>query len=600
MIRLENIELSYDRMLIRDSRLVIPDAQITLISGPSGSGKTALLYRIALMVNDCDVYFDDINPNKLNDDKVIDEIKRNRIGFVLQESLLPEHLTVEQTLLHYALIIDKQLSQDSIYDLLNEVRLDVPLNQNVSTLSLGQRQRLSLACVLVKDPEILVLDEPTSSLDEENENIIFEILKELTFKNKTIVISGHSEISYKYADRIYEIEDCRLVLKKEAIQPGAMIQKSDKNINKFFYKIYAIDYYKKYKARYILSSLVIFVIISLMTFGVYFINNIMNENKELLYNSFDKMLYITKDSNSFYVDNNFIYNEYPSFLPNEHPYIKVTLYEDDELFIIPYYDNQNFEYKLESVNKINTKRGIYISKEARKVLEKEYGYLSTNMTLNLNIHEKEDILLKSYNTQIIGFLKQGVRNYYNKNNDKFIYIYYKDIESLYSNASYIGFTAEFEDYQKLKEYRDIYESQGYNVNDCFIDMESIDSIVEFYSKIKLIYMITLFTVGTIILLFLKRNLLEIRKKELSILKLNGINSFIITKSLLYEFYLETRIPVIINLLFCSLLYFGLKSNIVIFFFSLLFLGVLFFGLLSLYLVFLKNMDIEAVLRDKKT
>lgn len=111
-----------------------------------------------------------------------DEYRRSRISYVLQENSLLPHLDVTDTLQYFVSIHDKVLTDDDIDECLDRIHLDVSSSQNVMMLSLGERQRLSIACALISDPQVLILDEPTASLDYDN-----EILKELNH-NMTIVI----------------------------------------------------------------------------------------------------------------------------------------------------------------------------------------------------------------------------------------------------------------------------------------------------------------------------------------------------------------------------------------------------------------------------
>ena len=167
-----------------------PFYSITLLRGKSGSGKTALLYCIALIDNKSSYkYFYD---GKLIEGKMRDEYRRSRISYVLQESSLLPHLDVTGTLQYFARIHNKVLTDDDIDECLDRMHLDVSPSQNVMTLSLGERQRLSIACALISHPQVLILDEPTASLDHDNEIQIYEILKELSH-DMTIVMASHSD-----------------------------------------------------------------------------------------------------------------------------------------------------------------------------------------------------------------------------------------------------------------------------------------------------------------------------------------------------------------------------------------------------------------------
>ena len=119
------------------------------------------------------------------------------------------------------------------------------------TLSLGERQRLSIATALVSNPQVLVLDEPTASLDHENEIEIYNILKELS-THMTIVLASHSEESMKYADIVYTLEDGRLTSDGSVIQEDICGQGEVSQVDHKFYKEYVKDYVKHYRFMYVL------------------------------------------------------------------------------------------------------------------------------------------------------------------------------------------------------------------------------------------------------------------------------------------------------------------------------------------------------------
>lgn len=174
MIELKDITITYDKTILDHASISIPGHAITLIRGTSGSGKTALLYCIALM--DTKSHYDYFYDGKKVEDRTY--IRKSCISYVLQENDLLAHLDVRGTLQYFAHIHNRELSEEDMHSYLDRMHLEVTLNQNVMTLSLGERQRLSIATALLSHPKVLVLDEPTASLDHENEIEIYHILKE--------------------------------------------------------------------------------------------------------------------------------------------------------------------------------------------------------------------------------------------------------------------------------------------------------------------------------------------------------------------------------------------------------------------------------------
>lgn len=294
---------------------------------------------------------------------------------------------------------------------------------------------------------------------------------------------------------------------------------------------------------------------------------------------------------------NFIYERYAHLQSNEHKYIKVTLEQDDELYVIPYFDNQNFKDRLESGSQLNDKHGIYISRYARGVLEKYYPYLSTDINLSLNVHCSDTMINKKVDTKILGFLKSGIYNYFNKRDNKFIYMYYKDMKTLYDRDDCVGFVAEFNDYNKLKTAKEKYIKQGYHVNDSFIDTEAVDENVSYYKNIRTLFTLVLYAIGIIIVIVLNLNLFMKRRREFSILLINGISIDILEKILIYECLKEIKIPFLLNLFISVGLICIFKTNLLFLFISMIYLMIIIVILLCLYHLSIKLINVEKILRN---
>ena len=202
MIEIKDIEIVYDDYIILNKTDIdIPEHAITLIRGISGSGKTSLLYRIGLISEDDHFYYNIYEDIQDDDKKSI--LRREYISFVLQDNSLFEQYDVLGNMQLYAAFHNKRYSEEKYRQILKSVNLDIPLHQSIQTLSGGQKQRVAIACALCKDTEIIILDEPTSFLDKENEMLVFDTLKHIcdTYQ-KTIIISSHSDYAMSIADQI--------------------------------------------------------------------------------------------------------------------------------------------------------------------------------------------------------------------------------------------------------------------------------------------------------------------------------------------------------------------------------------------------------------
>ena len=349
MIELKDVCIKYDRVILDHASMSIPAHSITLIRGKSGSGKTALLYCIALMdtKSSYQYYYD----GKEIEEKDRNNIRKECISYCLQENDLLAHLDVRGTLQYFAHIHNKHLSDKDIQDYLDKMHLDVTLNQNVMTLSLGERQRLSIATALVSNPQVLVLDEPTASLDYENEIEIYNILKELS-AHMTIVLASHSEEAIKYADIIYTLEEGRLISDGSVIQEDICGQGEVSQVDHRFYREYVKDYMKHYKFMYVLMMMVfILTLVSAqMILGI--IDHSREQGMKMLIGQLENKAIITKDEHS-YVD-----QDYSHFIKiddkNTFPLYKIhTQIEGEDVYLVPYFkDDDLLSTEIDNVSKI--------------------------------------------------------------------------------------------------------------------------------------------------------------------------------------------------------------------------------------------------------
>ena len=218
MIKLNDIHLEFDRVLLDNENVDIPYGKITAIIGKSGCGKTTLLQEIALLGKcQCMRYcFDDYVINDLSIYKR-NEICRKDISFIFQDVYLFKHLNIKENILFYLSLANKTLTDDEIADLLDFVDLSVDFQSTVHTLSGGELQRLAIVCGLVKDAKLFIFDEPTAYLDHQNKELIMKIIQRLAYeKNKMVLIASHDLDLISICDRVYEIKQQHIHLIKDS------------------------------------------------------------------------------------------------------------------------------------------------------------------------------------------------------------------------------------------------------------------------------------------------------------------------------------------------------------------------------------------------
>ena len=216
-IELEGLTFGYaeGRPLFREADLVVPARGITLIHGPSGSGKSTL---INLLLRFYAPRRGKILLGNIPIDMISRPELRRTMGVVLQD-----HFIFSESLRDNIQIADANASDDRIEDALRRAHLesllerlpggiDCRLGPRGKGLSAGERQRISIARVLLRDAAIMVLDEPWSNLDDEARGILALVLNECR-ANKTILIMSHEDIPTLDVDRVFVLvpEDGRFV-----------------------------------------------------------------------------------------------------------------------------------------------------------------------------------------------------------------------------------------------------------------------------------------------------------------------------------------------------------------------------------------------------
>ena len=217
MIEIRNLTKVYkttfkkSTIAINDISLDLPSTGMIFIIGKSGSGKSTLLNMIGTLdhITSGDIYIDGVSIKQSSDTK-LQEYRSSYLGFIFQDFLLLNEFTVRENI-ELAVNI-AGIKDDSIIDkVLEEVDLKDKQDKFPTELSGGQRQRVAIARALVKNPKLLLCDEPTGNLDYKTSENILKFLKQQS-KNKLVIIVSHNlEDAENYADRIIELHEGKIL-----------------------------------------------------------------------------------------------------------------------------------------------------------------------------------------------------------------------------------------------------------------------------------------------------------------------------------------------------------------------------------------------------
>ena len=242
MLELKNITKKYDEKIIFENLNVQFNKPNTIngIIGKSGSGKTTLFNILFGLDNDYEgVYTIDEQDVKSFDLKKWDEIRRNEIHIVFQDFKLIENFTVLENL-----ILTLNCKEDEAKDALEKLDILSLENTKVKNISGGEKQRLAIARALIKNPKILLLDEPTGNLDDVHAEMIMKCIQSLRNEQMMIFIISHDQRVMDYCDNIYVLENKTLKLEKE-----------NKEVVSSYSKKSAPEKIKSHNIKYILKTM---------------------------------------------------------------------------------------------------------------------------------------------------------------------------------------------------------------------------------------------------------------------------------------------------------------------------------------------------------
>ena len=211
VITMKNINKSY-RMgtqslhVLKDVSLTVKQGEYLAILGPSGSGKSTLLNIIG-GIDSADSGYISINGDKLEElgEKKLTQYRRKHLGYVFQMYNLIANLNVKENIEVGAYLSDNALDIDELLQTLGlyEHRYKLP-NQ----LSGGQQQRVSIGRAIVKNPDILLCDEPTGALDYNTSKEILKLIEDVNKKyGNTIIMVTHNEAIRNMADHVIKLRD---------------------------------------------------------------------------------------------------------------------------------------------------------------------------------------------------------------------------------------------------------------------------------------------------------------------------------------------------------------------------------------------------------
>lgn len=279
-ITFKDVSFDYDKgkSIFKNLTFDLPDTGFIVLLGKSGSGKTTLLSLLK---------------GELLPTEGTIEGNQEEIGMVYQSPLLLDYLTVKENILLPLILSgnEDRYQEERFQDILRKVHLEGFEEKMPDTLSGGEKMRVSIARALSKENQILILDEPTGQLDEENSMEIYRLLKEIG-KTKLVLLVTHDEKNgTMLADGIYYLEDGKLIPKKQTEKKEQHQEKKEEKEGIIRMKdslSISSKYLKKHPLRVFLSTFFLSFSLTILYLGLNLYHNIKPSMKKLLsyhYNS---------------------------------------------------------------------------------------------------------------------------------------------------------------------------------------------------------------------------------------------------------------------------------------------------------------------------
>lgn len=593
MIKLTNIHIEYDKVLLDNEDFELYDHEITLIYGLSGTGKTTLLYRIGLLSSQDQEYEYQGEDITYYTEKQKSNVRQMKIGYVMQDSNIFEQYDVLGNLELYSSLTGKSYSREEYQNILDRLRLEIEFTQPIQTLSGGERQRLAIACALCKDVEILILDEPTSALDNYNAFMIFDIFEELK-QEKTILLVSHDHRAKEYADRIYNISETQLHLEKEGKKSNYQSKNTKYSYPFTFYKKYILYFFNAYKGINTFMLTIFLLLSFLVATTLLYTNKLTNENIRLMKETCVNQLYVQVDDTKLnYLENN---NDIEAI----YPYVNIKAGIEGVYYdVYPYYEKDSVIDSLEIT--LNNHGDVYTSSEMYKSIFYSSQSTSDNILFDFAVEGKSEYIEFEYALEVGGILEENTKSYYGS--DNFLYVpndFFQELIDISGIETYEYYTVFTKDYDSLLLVIDTFENNNLHIESSFNNIESIEYVMKEMNILRIQLLTVIFITSVFFITILQLTYFYKRNIEFSLLKINGLNNFHILLLIFYELSAKAMIALLLSIPLFTLvnivmLQSGLKLTYFIFIISLIMILITMASTCINYL-YLKKMELQKIIR----
>lgn len=425
MIRITNLSKTYQskrrvKKALDNINLTLPSVGIVGLVGESGAGKTTFIDILSGNIVDYEgeIYIDEVCYSKLSNAHL-----RQKVAYLKQNEKLIPYLTVKENIEYFYQI-------DDLEKLLDHYHIDVTLDKYPTEISGGEQQRIAILQAVLEKKKILLLDEPTSSLDDANAEAIMNLIKVISKDVLVILVSHDEKIVSKYCKQVFEIQNGMIIDSYEidnyTKENQFVPQTHNKNLNKVLLKSsinYVNKHYILFSSFFVVHLLLLFVFSIVASFISY---NGIDDIMATIDNTSYLITYYDEKYGSFY-GNDFIYDELSKKIGanNVHKVDNIPFFnkKDERILITCYLD--------ENLNKNEIKTSLNVLSELKTNLDNDVYYIETINDINGDISNvkkvvdiiDEDIIYVSYEDYYSDNLSHFKINYYYNDMIKKLTIY---------------------------------------------------------------------------------------------------------------------------------------------------------------------------------
>ena len=456
MIEIKNLNKYYKSgqgsfHALRDINLKLPDKGIVFIAGKSGSGKSTLLNVIGGIdaYDSGDLIINNVSTSKFSK-KDYNSYRNTYIGFIFQEFNVIKSLTVyENIALSIQLHNESAKKQhQNILDVIKQVGLEGKEHRKMNQISGGERQRVAIARALIKNPEVIIADEPTGNLDPRNRDIVMGILKSLSKDRLVLIVTHDKFLADSYGERTITLKDGQVISDVTYNEEHLKIDESKLSLNSISPSLktsflLGLKSFKLNIVRYIL-------IILLFSVSLIFAGSVVNlfladttqeyANYQSKNNNFVVELNKTYEDGNIKVQSGFNlvdYSEYSALYTGNN---KFTAYKSTILdFPVKGEEDQDSNFYAETIQRVN----LYQDIDDFKLIN-DYTYVT---------NEDYTCLITDYIADMLiyyGYFGNSVNTYQKLYGKKISHPYFKNklqIIGIIETPNYFDFTKSF-DFEK--------------------------------------------------------------------------------------------------------------------------------------------------------